>query len=98
MGWKTRGNRRYFQQNVRVDGKPRTLYWGSGPEAQAAADAAEARKQERARRQALVRALRQIDADLQQADNAARPQIEAAATAAGFHYQNRRWSKKRSVQ
>jgi hypothetical protein len=50
MAWEVRGNAAYFYQSVRVEGRPRKVYLGRRPEAEA-----EARQLEEQRRQRLAR-------------------------------------------
>jgi len=56
MPWSKRGNKRYFYQSRRVDGRVTRKYCGTGPAADKAAAEIERRKNERAAQAKVLRA------------------------------------------
>ena len=56
MGWKTRGNGRYFYQSQRVDGRVVTSYVGRASKGEKAEAEAIRQRQEQERERALIRA------------------------------------------
>lgn len=60
MGWKTRGNGRYFYQSQRVDGRVVTQYVGGVSKGEKAEAEAMRQRQEQERERAVVRS-RQVD-------------------------------------
>lgn len=102
MSWQKRGNARYYTRTRRVSGKLVRQYFGSGPEAEAAAE--EDRLRQEARKQAALewaelvaeqaRLEQAIDDLLRQAKSLA----EAALLEAGCHQHKRQWRRKRREQ
>jgi hypothetical protein len=93
MPWSRRGDKRVFYRSVRLDSRPRTIYVGTGPAAEAVAAEVEARKAARlAHREALAaltQAYEQAVAPLLQLDAQSDKVLHEAMTAAGFYRHDR---------
>ena len=99
MGWEQKRGRSYYYRKVRVGGRVRSEYVGSGMLGQlCAADDANQRR-ERAARRAADRAARQgeaqIDRQLADAESALAAMTNATLLAAGCHRHRGQWRKRR---
>ena len=97
MGWKTIKGRRFFYEDIYVDGERTWKSWGSGIEAQQAALRVEKVKAENARDLALVRAWEErdwgIDKKTDVLDRLVQREVRTFLVQEGFHQQNYRWTK-----
>jgi len=89
MGWKTRGNGRYFYQSQRVDGRVVTHYVGGVTEGEKAEAEAMRQRQDQERERALVRSrqsdyIESMETPID-AVNATQRLINAALVASGFY-------------
>ena len=100
MGWETINGRRYFYENVCVDGVRTRTCHGYSVDAMLAADRVEKEKQARAADIALVRSyqLRDQQIDRKAADLATfiNHVLRQQLVPHGFHWTNGRWRKRRS--
>ena len=99
MGWEQKRGRSYYYRKVRVGGRVRSQYVGSGMLGQlCAADDANQRR-ERGVKRAADRAVRQaeaqIDHQLADAESALRELTQATLVAAGCHRHRGQWRRKR---
>lgn len=99
MGWERQRGRFYYYRKVRVGGRVRSQYMGTGFLAQMFAEADIDKRRERAARRAADRATRQaeaqIDRQLADAESALAAMTHATLKAAGFHQHRGQWRKKR---
>jgi hypothetical protein len=100
MPWLQRGQNRAFYQSLRIDGRVVHRYLGSGPAAEQAAAAIEARRQQRAAARAALATERQRHAKalvpLEQLSWLTDALLIATLTSAGFHRHCRgQWRKRR---
>lgn len=91
MHWRKRGNKLYLYQNVREGNRVRTIYLGSGPQAEAQYAAYLARKAQQAERDSeIARTIQMVDALNRQAGTLAK----ASLLAAGYHLHGAEWRKR----
>lgn len=100
MPWKARGDREYFYESRRVNGKVEAVYRGTGPIAELAAAMVEAVRREREADREVVRGERREErawqAERDEWVGRSLAQAAAAMRAAGFHRPDRgRWRKRR---
>src|SRR5215470_10747097 len=98
--WEARGQRRYFYRHVRVGGRPRRLYAGTGQAAELAATADALRRLNREiearERQAEETRLREAEAALLGLCAGAELLARAALAAAGYRRHDRgQWRRRR---
>ncbi len=89
MGWKTRGNGRYFYRSQRVDGRVVTQYVGGVSKGEKAEAQAIRQRQDQERERALVRArqadyIKSLETPIDAVDGVQRL-INAALVANGFY-------------
>ena len=100
MGWEQkRRGRFYYYRKVRVGGRVRSEYVGSGMLAQMSAEDDANQRRERAAKRAADRATRQaeaqIDRQLADAESALAAMTHATLFAAGFRKHRGQWRKRR---
>ena len=102
MGWEQRRGRSYYYRKVRVGGRVRSEYVGSGMLGELCASGDDAKRQNRAARRAADHATRQaearIDRQLADVESALTAMTHAALVAAGCHRHNGQWRKKRHAK
>ena len=95
MGWESRGKRTYYYRPVRIDGKPRKLYLGSGvvgeAHARQIAQDRRRREDERAAWQAEQARLGLAEAALDELRGLAGLMARAALLRAGYHDHRGQW-------
>ncbi len=102
MGWEVRNKIRVYYRSVKVAGKVRKEYWGSGPEAALVAaldaDALARRVRQASMFRAEVELVRAADADAVCFAKFVSDVAHAALTAAGFHQHARgHWRRRRGM-
>jgi hypothetical protein len=100
MGWEQkRRGRWYYYRKLRVGGRVRSEYMGTGLLAQMSAEADNDKRRERAATRAADRATRQAEAEmdmqLADAESALAAMTHATLFAAGFHEHRGQWRKRR---
>ena len=93
-------NRAYFYFARRECGRPRNVYYGAGPIAQALADADAVERADRqaraAQRRAMQKRLEEVERHIVQFDQAVDALVRAGFSAHGFHRPGRgAWRRKR---
>ena len=100
MGWEQRNGRAFYYRKVRVGGRVRSEYMGTGLLAQIFAEADNDKRRERAAMRAADRAMRtgeaQIDRQLADAESALAVMTHAILYAAGYHRHGGQWRKRRN--
>ncbi len=99
MPWRQRGQRRYYYRTIQTDGRPRSVYVGTGEVGEAAAAEDEARRAERRRQRELLKAQQQqITTNLSavvELNERMESLTRAALLGAGFHQHARsQWRKR----
>ena len=99
MSWKRRGRNRYYYRSVRVDGRPRTTYVGTG---MVGATAAAADQLHRIQREQLKEKQQRITADsatVVELNEQLESLTRAALVAAGFYQHARcQWRRRHHVE
>ena len=99
MGWEQRRERSYYYRKVRVGGRVRSEYMGSGIVAQICAGDDDEKRRDRAAKRAADRATRQgeaeIDRQLGAAESALAAMTHATLVAAGCHRHKGQWRRRR---
>jgi len=102
MGWETRRNSRYFYRKERRGKRVRSIYCGSGEQAelisrQVAKDREEERQQREADRK-LVAEMQAEDATYEAISDDLDVLAKGTLLAAGYHQHKGTWRKKRNVR
>src|ERR1017187_850093 len=99
MSWEQRRGRSYFYRKVRVGGRVRSKYVGSGIVGQLCAADDEDKRRNRQAKRAAERATRhaeaEIDRHLAEVELALAGMTYATLSAAGYHQHKGQWRKKR---
>jgi hypothetical protein len=99
MGWEQRRGRSYYYRKVRVGGRVRSEYAGSGMLGELCAAEDDTKRREQASERAADRATRQgeavIDRQLSDAESAIAAMALATLLAAGYHRHKGQWRKRR---
>ncbi len=100
MSWQSRGNKMYFYKSLRLNGRVRCWYFGSGPAAELAATEDQIhrleRQEARERLQAAQARQQAVDAALDRLCEVTALLARAALLAAGYHQHARgEWRKRR---
>jgi hypothetical protein len=98
--WLTRGTKKCFYLSKRINSRPRSVYVGTGPAAEAAADEVEARKRERLRASNACAALKARIGTAEHPLDALCEGLDVLASASllalGYHRHDRHaWRKRR---
>lgn len=102
MAWETRGNRDYLYRKKRVNGRVKSVYIGTGYQAELIArmEAIEAQQAEIVRDAERNEHHQQatIDAEIKQHGGKLRHLVNAVLVASGYHQYKRQWRKKRMIR
>ena len=99
MSWKKRGGNRYYYRSVRVGGKSRTIYVGTGIVGATAAAADQLRRIQREQLKEKQHRITADSASVIELSEQMEPLMRAALVAAGFYQHARcQWRKRHHVK